>query len=427
MRKLERSLIALLALAAFGCFMVVPSSTSGRTDNGLNPQAGPDQDRGNAERFRTVERPVPNEYIVVLNDFAAGPKGEHSIASIVAANLRDIHGGSVKRVFQHALSGFLIRLPEVAARRLSLDPRVAFVEQNSEITLSTTQANPTWGLDRIDQRNRPLSSSYTYNSTGTGVKAYVIDTGIRATHQDLAGRVLAGTNTVDGTPSTEDCNGHGTHVSGTIGGTTFGVAKNVTLVAVRVFGCGNSTTTAAIIAGVDWVTGDHQAGQAAVANMSLGGGANTALDTAVRNMIADGVSTAIAAGNGNVLGFPVNSCNQSPARVAEGITVGATDMNDAKASFSNYGTCVDLHAPGVSITSSWATSDTATNTISGTSMASPHVAGVAAQFLQLNPTASPAQVQQAIKDLSTKGIVTGTGGGLFGGSTPNNHLLFTNF
>lgn len=196
---------------------------------------------------------------------------------------------------------------------------------------------------------------------------------------------------------------------------------------MRVFGCGNSTTTAAIIAGVDWVTGDHQAGQAAVANMSLGGGANTSLDTAVRNMIGDGVSVAIAAGNGNVLGIPVDSCNQSPARVAEGITVGATDINDAKASFSNYGTCVDLHAPGVSITSSWATSDTATNTISGTSMASPHVAGVAAQFLQLNPTATPAQVQQAIKDLSTKGIVTGTSGGLFGGSTPNNHLLFTNF
>ncbi len=417
MRRLKRSLIALLALAAFGGFMVKE----------INVQAGPDQTRGNGEKFRTVERPVPNEYIVVLNDFAAGPGGEHSIVPTVAANLRDIHGGSVRRTFQHALSGFSIRLPEAAARRLSLDPRVAFVEQDSEVTLSTTQANPTWGLDRIDQRNRPLSTSYTYTSTGSGVKAYVIDTGIRATHQDLAGRVLAGTNTVDATPSTEDCNGHGTHVSGTIGGTTFGVAKNVTLVAVRVFGCGNSTTTAAIIAGVDWVTGDHQAGQAAVANMSLGGGANTSLDTAVRNMIADGVSTAIAAGNGNIFGFPVNSCNQSPARVVEGITVGATDMNDAKASFSNYGTCVDLHAPGVNITSSWATSDTATNTISGTSMASPHVAGVAAQFLQLNPTASPAQVQQAIKDLSTKGIVTGTAGGLFGGSTPNNHLLFTNF
>jgi subtilisin family serine protease len=425
MQKLRRSLIGLLAVALFVTFMVVPSSTSGRTQKSINlPEA---QEQISVERFRRAERPVPNEYIVVLNDLAAGPKGLHSLVPTVASNLRAIHGGTIRRTYQHALSGFSIRLSEAAARRLSLDPRVAFVEENSEITLSTTQANATWGLDRIDQRNRPLSTTYTYNSTGTGVKAYIIDTGILGTHQDLAGRVLAGTNTVDGTPSTQDCNGHGTHVAGTVGGTTFGVAKNVTLVAVRVFGCGNSTTTAAIIAGVDWVTGDHQPGQPAVANMSLGGGANAALDTAVRNMITDGVSVAIAAGNGNIFGFPVNSCNQSPARVAEGITVGASDINDAKASFSNFGTCVDLHAPGVNITSSWATSDVATNTISGTSMASPHVAGVAAQFLQLNPAATPAQVQQAIKDLSTKGIVTGTGGGLFGGSTPNNHLLFTNF
>jgi subtilisin family serine protease len=419
MHKFKHSLFALFALVLFaGLLAAVPSSTTGQSERAQSKRI---------EKFIRAERPVPNNYIVVLNDEAAGPKGEHSLVPTVASNLRAIHGGTVNRTYKHALPGFTVRMPEAAARRLSEDPRVAFVEEDSEITLSTTQTGATWGLDRIDQRNLPLSTTYTYNSTGTGVKAYVIDTGIRATHQDLAGRVLAGTNTVDATPSTEDCNGHGTHVSGTIGGTTWGVAKGVTLVAVRVFGCGSSTTTAAIIAGVDWVTGNHQAGEPAVANMSLGGGANASLDTAVRNMIADGVSTAIAAGNGNILGFPVNSCNQSPARVAEGITVGASDINDAKASFSNFGTCVDLHSPGVNITSSWATADNATNTISGTSMASPHVAGVAAQFLQLNPTATPAVVQQTIKDMSTKGVVTGTGGGLFFGSTPNNHLLFTNF
>ena len=224
--------------SAFVGFMVVPSSTSGRNDHTINLQEAQVKGTENVERFRRAERPVPNEYIVVLNDLAAGPRGEHSLVPTVAANLRAIHGGSINRIYQHALLGFSIRLPEPAARRLSLDPRVAFVEEDSVVTLSTTQAHARGGLDRIDQRNLPLSTSYTYNSTGSGVKAYVIDTGIRATHQDLVGRVLAGTNTVDGTPSTEDCNGHGTHVSGTIGGTTFGVAKNVTLVAVRVFGCG---------------------------------------------------------------------------------------------------------------------------------------------------------------------------------------------
>ena len=349
------------------------------------------------------------------------------VASVARTHVGAVGALAPQRIFRHALRGYVAELSDTQLAALRALPGVVAVERDGVVAIGATQTNPpSYGIDRIDQRSRPLSQSFTYTATGSGVRAYIIDTGIRATHQDLAGRVVAGTNTVDASPSTTDCNGHGTHVSGTVGGTTYGVAKAVTFVAVRVFGCGNTTATSAIIAGVDWATGNHQAGQPAVANMSLGGGASTAMDTAVRNLIADGVSVSIAAGNGNALGMPVNSCNQSPARVAEGITVGASDRNDAKASFSNYGTCVDLHAPGVGIVSAGASSDTAAATLSGTSMATPHVVGVAAQYLQTSPGASPAQVQQVIKDTSTKGVVTGTGGGLFGGSTPNNHLLFTN-
>jgi subtilisin family serine protease len=362
--------------------------------------------------------PPTERYIVTLQPTPDPAAKAH-------ADLSEVGGPAAARVFRHALQGYVADLNEGQARALRARPGVTSVEPDAVVALTTTQPNATWGLDRIDQRSRPVSGTYTYTATGAGVTAYIIDTGIRATHQDLAGRVVPGTNTVDGTPSTEDCNGHGTHVSGTVGGTTYGVAKAVSLVAVRVFGCGNSTATSAIIAGVDWAAAHHQPGQPAVANMSLGGGASTALDTAVRGLIADGVSVSIAAGNGNLLGFPVNSCNQSPGRVAEGITVGASDQNDAAASFSNYGTCVDLFAPGVNITSDWGTADNATNTISGTSMATPHVVGVAAQYLQLHPSATPTQVQEAIKALTTKGIVTGTQGGLFRPGTPNNHLLFT--
>ena len=205
------------------------------------------------------------------------------------------------------------------------------------------------------------------------MKAYIIDTGIRTTHSQFGGRAISGYDAIDGALPAADCNGHGTHVAGTVGGSTYGVAKAVSLVAVRVLNCSGSGSTSGVIAGIDWVTGNHQAGQPAVANMSLGGGASSSLDTAVRNSIADGVTYALAAGNDNT-----NACNSSPARTAEALTVGSTTSSDARSSFSNYGTCVDIFAPGSSITSAWHTSDTATNTISGTSMAAPHVAGAAA-------------------------------------------------
>jgi subtilisin family serine protease len=237
------------------------------------------------------------------------------------------------------------------------------------------------------------------------VSAYIIDTGIRFSHTQFGGRAVSGYDAVDG-GSADDCNGHGTHVAGTVGSSTYGVAKSVRLVGVRVLNCQGSGTNSGVIAGVDWVTQNHAAGQPAVANMSLGGGASTALDNAVNNSINDGVTYAIAAGNSNA-----NACNYSPARVAAAVTVGSTTSSDARSSFSNYGTCLDLFAPGSSITSTWHTSNTATNTISGTSMATPHVAGVGALYLQGNPAASPATVRNAIVNTATSGVLTGVGSG----------------
>jgi len=302
-------------------------------------------------------------------------------------------------------------MTEEEAIALSEDPAVRFVEEDSVVEASATQTNATWGLDRIDQTDRPLSGTYTYTSTGSGVNAYIIDTGIRRTHTQFGGRAFVGFDAIGDGRNTTDCNGHGTHVSGTVGGSTYGVAKSVRLYAVRVLNCSGSGSTSGVIAGIDWVTANHI--KPAVANMSLGGGASTSLDNAVRNSIAAGVTYAVAAGNSNA-----NAGNYSPSRVAEAITVGSTTSTDARSSFSNYGSVVDIFAPGSSITSAWHTSNTATRTISGTSMASPHVAGVAARYLQGNATASPATVRNAIVNAATLNRLTGIPSGT------TNRLLF---
>lgn len=355
---------------------------------------------------------VADSYIVVFKDSSVSRTGVDKAARDVAAK----HGGSVARTYRAALRGFEVKATAARAARIAADPAVAYVEQTHTVRIQDTQNNPpSWGLDRIDQRNLPLSGAYTYPSTAPTVRAYIIDTGIRFSHNDFSNRATSGFDAVDG-GAADDCNGHGTHVAGTVGGTSYGVAKGVQLVGVRVLNCSGNGTTAQVVAGIDWVTAN--AVKPAVANMSLGGGANTSIDNAVRNSIASGVTYAIAAGNGNALGVRQNACNYSPARVAEAITVGATQSNDAAASFSNYGTCVDLLAPGVSITSAWYNSNTATNTISGTSMATPHVAGAAALVLAANPTWTPAQVHSALVNNATTGVVTNPGSG-----TPN-RLLF---
>src|ERR687885_1146024 len=351
-------------------------------------------------------------YIVVLKSSVANPA---AVAQEHAARF----DGTVTHVYTHALKGYSLTLPSAAVAGIAADPRVDYVEADGVMKADTTQTGATWGIDRIDQRSLPLSGTFTYFATGSGVTAYIIDTGIRFTHTQFGGRAVKGVDEVTIGGSAADCNGHGTHVSGTVGGSTYGVAKSVRLVAVRVLDCGGSGTTSQVVAGIDWVTGDHQAGQPAVANMSLGGSASTAIDTAVRNSIADGVAYSIAAGNGVVGLFAQNACNTSPARVTEAMTVSATDSSDKKPSWANVGSCVDWFAPGVSVTSAWKTSDTATNTISGTSMATPHTTGVAALYLEGNPSASPAVVRDALLSATTKGVVVSAGTG-----SPN-ALLFT--
>lgn len=358
---------------------------------------------------------VAGSYIVVFKDSAVSRAAVGSKAS----GLIGKHGGKVARTYTAALRGFEISTNAKTAARIAADPSVAYVEQSQTIRISGTQANPpSWGLDRIDQRNLPLNNSYTYPNTATNVNAYVIDTGIRFSHNDFGGRAVSGFDAIDG-GSADDCHGHGTHVAGTVGGSSYGVAKAARLYGVRVLNCSGSGSTAQVVAGIDWVTAN--AVRPAVANMSLGGGADSSIDTAVSNSINAGITYAVAAGNGNSLGVRQNACNYSPARVPSAVTVGATSNTDAAASFSNYGTCVDILAPGVGITSAWYNSNTATNTISGTSMASPHTAGVAALVLSANPTWSPQQVRDYLVSNSTPNVISNVGTG-----TPNQLLYVVN-
>jgi subtilisin family serine protease len=332
------------------------------------------------------------------------------------AEVAGAYGVQPDYVYTHVLNGFAGAMSDAARDGLLRDGRVLRVEPDGVARTTATQTGATWGIDRIDQRALPLSKTYTYANTGSGVTAYIIDTGLRYTHSEFGTRASFGFDSFGGNGS--DCNGHGTHVGGTVGGTTYGVAKAVKLVAVRVLDCGGSGSWSGVIAGMDWVTANHQ--KPAVANMSLGGGSNTSVDDATKRMIAAGVATVVAAGNGNMAGIAQDACKSSPARVPDAITIGATTSSDAKTSWSNYGSCVDFFAPGASITAAWHTSDAATNTISGTSMAAPHVAGVAALHLQGNPGAGALAVRDALYALTTKGIVTSA-------RTANNHLLFTNY
>ena len=329
------------------------------------------------------------------------------VANLLSSMSSDHRIAQADIVFTHSIQGGLYHLSADEAEELSQDPNVAFLEKDQVISINNvTQSNPTWGLDRIDQAALPLSKSYSYanSSSGAGVNVYVIDTGIRVTHEQFAGRAFSAVDLVDNDNNADDCNGHGTHVAGTIGSNTYGVAKNAKLFAVRVLNCEGSGTISGVIAGIEWVTAHHVS--PAVANMSLGGGASQALDQAIQASIQSGVTYAVAAGNDNV-----GACNSSPARVPEAITVGSTTSSDDRSDFSNYGTCVSLFAPGSDITSTWNTSDTATNKISGTSMATPHVTGAAALYLSSHPSATPAQVKSALLAAAVSGKVGSPGSG----------------
>ncbi|MEU6213721.1 S8 family serine peptidase [Streptomyces sp. NPDC047023] len=342
--------------------------------------------------------------------------GSYVVMLDASANKEELarkYGGELKRSYGSGVNGFSASgLTETEAKRLAADPAVGKVVQNKKFTINATQDNPpSWGLDRVDQKETAGDKKYTYpDSAGEGVTAYVIDTGVRTSHKDFGGRATSGFDAIDNDDSADDGNGHGTHVAGTIAGTEHGIAKKAKIVAVRVLDDNGSGSTEQVVAGIDWVTQNHSG--PSVANMSLGGGADEALDEAVRRAIASGVTFAVAAGNESS-----DAGQGSPSRVPEAVTVASSTEDDAQSSFSNFGSVVDLYAPGSDITSAWNDSDTGTKTISGTSMAAPHVAGALAVYLAGNPSATPAQASAALTAAATTGAVTNPSAG-----TPNKLL-----
>ncbi|MEN8278213.1 S8 family peptidase [Acinetobacter baumannii] len=344
---------------------------------------------------------IKNQYIVILNK-DAGPSKDF------AQNIAKQHAGKVLQSYDTVLKGFAIYLPDTAGaafiEAMKKNPHVLSVESDTIVNIdATTQSNPDWGLDRIDQKALPLNSTYSYLQTGSGTTAYIVDTGILSSHQEFSGRVLSGYTAISDGNGTTDCNGYGTHVAGTVGGTTYGVAKNVNLVPIRILGCDGSGASSNVIAGLDWILKNGK--KPAVVNMSLGGATSSSLDSAVENLYNNGYVMVVAAGNSNT-----DACTSSPARVSKAITVAATDNTDTRASYSNYGSCVDIFAPGSQINSSWIGNNTATKILNGTSMATPHVAGVVAEMLQSTPTASPQTISTNLLNQASSNVVKNPSG-----------------